>query len=1572
RPPQDSDVGFTIGVTAVATDTLGTVAVTPTATSVGTIVVTVDGVADEGTASPGSSAQPDEESIDVLGGDIPITIAAAPMDKDGSESVAGVVITGVPAGYSLNKGLITNIAQNGTTDWTLRGDEWASFQVSGWSQHRAEIIALGGNLVIREDNGRTTSDPFGLNITIAPRIDDFSPIVRASTAEDGWAGLAVDLRLVDRDGSERLYGQATLSAVPAGWTVGIAGAETLVTSPSQTFLVDAGNIGSVALRPPTNSDGDAASVSLILTTSEFDANNAPIPNQTKTMTATFGVTVTGVADMPTTSQSSVPSLALQIDDTSSGNLSGVFSLSDTDGSERLYSIVSGVPAGVALTSTAGVLRVLGDQRWLADQTALGNLSLSAGAGAEPGTRTLTLTPVTEETFDAGRDREEGGTAAYLTVSVTGTQGTAPPSGAAPTLVLTPVAPVADEDTNATFGFSITEARADSGLPPTLLISGLPTGARIVHAGSGSANDMYYVPATGDWVILHTTISANSTSRSFSGSFAIAPPADFAGVVNFTARAISDYGVAGQESATLVPSVFFAPVSDGANATFSGAGNEDTLIKVNVAVSPRDASGETVSAITVQPLESGDRLTNAAGVELSKTGGKYVLNPDDFGSVWLSPTANKHGTRSITFDVTTTDSAVDATGKTHTSTVTETISRTVAVAAVADGALFAPSTVSLTGTEADTTIGIAGPGKITVAPIDTDGSEAQSVVVRVLGTSVLVGATPQTVRFSAGVNNGDGSWTMTHAEFANLAMIMPAYSSGTVALQVTANSFELSNASRLAQSETYMVTVAPVATAPVVSVHPVTGIEDVATPLRVSARLVDTDGSETLSGRISGLPDGATLTAGTSLGAGVWSLTAAQLATVGLALAANEFGTYSLTVTATATESDGSTASSSTTLVVDVPDSFDSLDGTGAIDVITGTRGADWINGRGGDDTLSGAAGDDSVFGEGGTDTLRGGAGNDILDGDAGSDAVDYGYATSSAVSFTLNSTGTVVVTVAAGSDVDTLIGIENAIGGGLGDVITGDVGANSLSGGGGNDTLRGGAGDDSLSGDAGDDRLQGGSGTDTLQGGADNDTVDYGYATVGVTLTLNSSGTVTLTVGTTTDVDRLISIEGAIGSSLADVLTGDAVANTLTGGDGNDNLSGLGGDDVLDGGAGADTLTGGAGNDTLLGGADNDLLIADDGDMIDGGGGTDTVRFAASVAASNLASADLANVEVVEISTAAAGSYDFSAKTEALTISGGGASDTITGGADADRLLGFVGYDLLVASDLDAAIDGGAGTDTVRFAASVSTSNLANADLLNVEVVEIANAAAGSYDFSVQTEALTISGGSANDTITGGTAADRLLGGDGDDVLVATDTDALIDGGSGTSDTVVFRAAVSSANLASTELVNVEAVAIANTSAASYDFSVQTEALTIAGGGANDTITGGSGADSLIGGGGNDLLVASDLDAAIDGGDGTDTVRFAASVAASNLASADLVNVEVVVIGNAAAGSYDFSAQTEPLTISGGSAGDTITGGGGAVTLLGLTGDDVLVACDLDGRIDGGIGIDTVEFRASVTAANLA
>ncbi|MFO0450459.1 MAG: hypothetical protein ACK52I_17665, partial [Pseudomonadota bacterium] len=402
-------------------------------------------------------------------------------------------------------------------------------------------------------------------------------------------------------------------------------------------------------------------------------------------------------------------------------------------------------------------------------------------------------------------------------------------------------------------------------------------------------------------------------------------------------------------------------------------------------------------------------------------------------------------------------------------------------------------------------------------------------------------------------------------------------------------------------------------------------------------------------------------------------------------------------------------------------------------------------------------------------------------------------------------------------------------------------------------------------------------------------------------------------------------ITRTLGVTLADVvgetLTGTAGNDTLRGGAGVDRLSGLGGDDVLIGGADADSLDGGPGSDTLV--------AADDDALIDGGTGIDTARFGAPVTP-GLADSELANVEVAEITGTGAGSYDFSGQSEsALTILGGGAADTIIGTGNADVVLG----------------------------------------------------------------------GDGADAITGAGGADSLLGGGGDDVLVVTDGDALIDGGAGT-DTARFEVvAAVTTNLLDSELVNVEVVQIAvPQNFLTYDFSVQGEALTIiaggnfdtiiggsgadriSAGGATDVVFGGAGADSLLGEGGDDTLVADDGDALIDGGAQVDTVRFAASVT-TNLLDSELVNVEAVEIIATAAGSYDFSAQSESgLTIlgggaadtivgtsnadaiSGGSGNDAITGGAGADSLSGGDGDDRAMGGAGNDVLNGGGGNDTADY----------
>ena len=303
-------------------------------------------------------------------------------------------------------------------------------------------------------------------------------------------------------------------------------------------------------------------------------------------------------------------------------------------------------------------------------------------------------------------------------------------------------------------------------------------------------------------------------------------------------------------------------------------------------------------------------------------------------------------------------------------------------------------------------------------------------------------------------------------------------------------------------------------------------------------------------------------------------------------------------------------------------------GSAEIEAFYGSDGVDTLSGRGGDDTLVGNAGDDS---------LRGGLGDDILDGGVGIDTADYANAGNS-LDIDLERIGAQATGFGA-TGTDTLIGIENVIGGHGDDILAGDGGANRLEGrggadtlqgrdgddvlhgnngtdildgaadndhllgGNGNDTLLGGTGDDTLAGGRGDDILDAGIGTDTLNGGDDFDIVTYADATDHLDVSLFS--------GAASDgiarFHTLSAVEGVIGGNAGDNLTGENGANILEGRAGDDTLVGLDGED---------TLIGGSGLDVLIGGADADVFVFSDtgvgyGDDVvdDFEDGIDTMQF---------------------------------------------------------------------------------------------------------------------------------------------------------------------------------------------------------------------------------------------------------------------------------------------------------------------------------------------------------------------------
>jgi Ca2+-binding RTX toxin-like protein len=211
----------------------------------------------------------------------------------------------------------------------------------------------------------------------------------------------------------------------------------------------------------------------------------------------------------------------------------------------------------------------------------------------------------------------------------------------------------------------------------------------------------------------------------------------------------------------------------------------------------------------------------------------------------------------------------------------------------------------------------------------------------------------------------------------------------------------------------------------------------------------------------------------------------------------------------------------------------------------------------------------------------------------------------------------------------------------------------------------------------------------------------------------------------------------------------------------------------------------------------------------------------------------------------------------------------------------------------DLIIDGGAGTDTVSIAAAVSSFGpVSDSALVGVETVSAAALlTAISMDLSVQTEALTITGGAGNDTIRGGTGADVINGGNGNDLIFALIGNDTVNGGAGT-DTLDYSASTGTltVNLAAVtaqitgSLTGTDTVtAVENIIANAADNSITGSAAAnlLDGNAGNDTIRGGAGNDAILGGLGNDTLYGNAGIDRLAGGAGADRFVFDAATAGS-------------------------------------------------------------------------------------------
>ena len=367
------------------------------------------------------------------------------------------------------------------------------------------------------------------------------------------------------------------------------------------------------------------------------------------------------------------------------------------------------------------------------------------------------------------------------------------------------------------------------------------------------------------------------------------------------------------------------------------------------------------------------------------------------------------------------------------------------------------------------------------------------------------------------------------------------------------------------------------------------------------------------------------------------------------------------------------------------------------------------------------------------------------------------------------------------------------------------------------------------------------------------------------------------------------------GGSNADTITGRATADSIVGNAGKDTIDGADGNDTIDGGAGNDSITAGTGNDSVIGGDGDDTIDSESGnDNIDAGTGDDVILISATYT-TNLTASD----------TIAGGTGN---DTVRFTAVGDTAVNLVTNQANLANVtgieklaLGAAAAQTLTINDLALGINNGSAITAV---AHTNQAHIVNASGVLNSSAQV-NFTTGTAVTAATT--LTYSVGNAKDNVAFG-LADGELTVTNAAYLTSNDT---IAGGSGVGDQITFtddNATTLNVTATGHKLSNVtgmEAISIDttnNTATADYTITLST------------------------------AFVAANYDAA--------GAKFTITRAAADTGDTD--------VDASAVSGYNVS-------VTGGTAADTLIGGDGKDTLIGGAGIDTISGGAGNDRIDGGV-----------------
>ena len=539
---------------------------------------------------------------------------------------------------------------------------------------------------------------------------------------------------------------------------------------------------------------------------------------------------------------------------------------------------------------------------------------------------------------------------------------------------------------------------------------------------------------------------------------------------------------------------------------------------------------------------------------------------------------------------------------------------------------------------------------------------------------------------------------------------------------------------------------------------------------------------------------------------------------------------------------------------------------------------------------------------------------------------------------------------AAGEQDNVTAAVENLIGGGGNDDLTGSAAPNSLVGNGGADNLIG------LDGD---DLLNGGLGTDVMEGDLGLDTASYSSHAARVVVTIDGAandGDPTANGGTGEQDNVKTDVENLTGGRGNDSLTGNTAANAIHGGDGADTIAGGLGDDDEYGDAGNDTFAEGAvpnGADDFFGGADGGAATV--GDLV----AYDQRATRIEVSIDDMA---LDGADANSNGTAEEGD---NVHTDTESVRGGPSVDHLAGSPGPNRLFGLAGNDFL---------DGGGGPDVLSGAGGTDTAVYTSRTFpLEVSLNGTANDGETGEGDNVLTDVEDVVGGSGNDRFYGSQSANYFQGMLGDDWFDGGKGPDNFEGGGG-NDTVDYSSRSVRVAVFIDGGANDGTDADSNSVGEEGD-NVRMDVERVFGGSGNDRLAGSNDTgftEGFWGNGGNDLLQGlggpdmfrggSGADV-MEGGSGTDQALFDDHSGDVNVTLDDVAND-----GNAAPAEND-NVKSDIEEVAGGDGNDTLAGSNGPNTidggpgnddLKGLGGNDTLRGWDGHDFLDGGQGGDVL------------